>query len=83
MTASPRHSPSARRMRGLLARLLRRYGSDAVDYDFLRTWRASGNQTDQDFQWMAEDNARAGRWSVARFCRLMCFTSQTQRRAIG
>jgi len=67
----------------MLQRIRDRYGAGVVDYDYLRAWRANGNDADAVFQWMAEDNACCGRWSIARFCRLMCFTSKTQRRGIG
>ncbi len=60
----------------------RSYWPGYVDTDFLRYWLTNSNITDEDFQAMAEYNAEEGRWSVARFCRLMCFTSKTQRKAI-
>lgn len=50
-----------------------------VDASYLRPWLSNSNRADEHFQYMAEYNAREGRWSVARFCRLMCFTSKTQR----
>jgi hypothetical protein len=68
-------------MSRLLSRIYSMYGADYVDASALRFWLANSNQTDEDFQAMAE---HAGQHpSIARFCRLMCFTSQTQRRLIG
>ncbi len=81
MTAPPK-KPSRARMQRMLDRLRDRYGADTVNYDYLRAWLGNSNQTDEDFQCLAEWNAKQGRWSVARFCRLMCFTSQTQRHGI-
>lgn len=79
MTAPPK-KPSVADMQRLLDRLRARY--DYLDVSYLRYWLTNSNISDEDFQVMAENNANEGRWSVARFCRLMCFTSKTQRRKI-
>jgi len=89
MTA-PRKRPARRRMQRLLDRLRVRYegseravfGDGIVTCNYFRYWLANSNITDEDMQEMAEYNLEEGRYSCARFMRLMCFTSKTTRKLI-